>query len=141
MLYPKGVRTKYLFASGSLPSLTSTSGSLAFPGWTTTPSHITGQLITARNVGSVANRFEPPPQRFAQLVGCGSTDPEFESGSAGQTDRTFMQASSAAPQIAGVVGEFDEHVVIDRSRRLLVEVIVGSDSHRAPRQALFLWWR
>ena len=41
-----------------------------------------------------------------------------------------MQASSAAPQIAGVVGEFDEHVVIDRSRRLLVEVIVGSDSHQ-----------
>jgi hypothetical protein len=31
------------------------------------------------------------------------------------------------PGIAGILAEFDEYVIIDRQRRVLIEVVVGSD--------------
>lgn len=51
--------------------------------------------------------------------------PALEGVSTFRLDQTDITAID--PAIRGILNEFDEHVVIDRRRRVLLEVIVGSD--------------
>jgi hypothetical protein len=66
-----------------------------------------------------------PPMRIEDLRLDDLSEPALEETSTYRLDQARLTPIN--PAIAGILVEFDEHVVIDRRRRLLIEVVVGSD--------------